>query len=270
MRTRWYLWMLVSLVGCGGDVDGDGVGGSAGSAGAGGLGGGAGVGGSGGVGGVGGAAGTGGLPDGGWTECSTPDFAACGLDCPSGVPGCTICHPPASPELYGICAESLTPLDVMWKPHDGRVLVTGDAAITAKSSLYDIAYSGGVFLAQHGQADRVAYADRGVFTGEPLPTPSTCPTLPQGQVCGAACGGCPVGQLCTGRSPLHPYGMCVPDAHSFCRYPAEQNYVCKPDEDCFIFTVQAERQDFANATGFCLPTALCEAYAQLPGGAECR
>jgi hypothetical protein len=261
--ARW-LFPVLLAAGCGGQTSGDGPGG-------------AGTGGTGASGGApvdaatGGAAGAAGAADGGWTECSTPDFAVCGEGCPEGRPGCVFCLRPPAPDLFGICAESLNPDERWEKPRDGRVVITHDASFTDESpSLTEVAFSGGLFLAQHGQADRVAYADRGLFTGDPLPEPTTCPSLPAGQVCGAHCGGCPVGQICTGRSPLHPYGICVAEGASGCRYPRERDWTCTSGEACFVFTVEAERQFLANRFGFCLPKDHCDAYRTLPGGAECR
>lgn len=259
-RIAHFVLLTLLIGGCGGRTDADG----AGVAGAGGTGA---VPADSGTGGTGGAAGA---TDGGWTDCSTPDFAVCGVGCPEGRPDCTVCFPPPTPEKFGICGESLNPDELSNKPADGRVLATTKAVLTAEvPSLAEVAFSGGLFLLQHGQGDRVAYADRGLFTGAPLPEPSACPSLSAGQVCGGLCGGCPVGQICTGRSPLHPFGICVTDDLNECRHPPEKNWTCSSTKSCFVFTVEAERQALANRTGFCLPKATCESYRTLPGGGEC-
>lgn len=257
------IWLVALLAGCGGDVDSDGTGGGAGAGGSAGGGGTA-------TGGQGGAAGS---IDGGWEACSTPEIAVCGPGCPDKRPGCSVCLSAKDEADFGICGESITLPIMITTPHDGEVLVTTTETIVPEQSgaLVGLPFAFGVFLAQQGQAGRVAYADRGVFTSEPIPAPTSCPSLAVGQVCGGYCGGCPIGLLCTGRSPLHPYGICVPDNDPrTCRYPAEKGHTCKSAEACFIFTVEAERQPLANRMGFCMPKELCEAYRTLPGGAECR
>ena len=264
MRALLFVLFAFVAAGCGGETDTDGSGGAGGGgAGSGGAAGSAGSGGA-----TGGAAGA---PDGGWPECSAPGFAVCGKACPEGRPGCSVCFPPPAPDKFGVCGESLLKGEVPGKPSDGRVLATRNATLTSATfSLTSVAFAGGVFLAEHGQGDRVAYADRGLFTGAPLPEPTTCPSLVAGKVCGGLCGGCPLGQRCTGRSPLHPHGICVPDEPAECRHPVVSGWTCKSADACFVFTVEAERQGLANFNGFCLPKAECEAYRTLPGGGECH
>jgi hypothetical protein len=272
MKTLLGLLVALLTFSCGGDVDGDGAGGSAG------LGGSAGGGGSGGIdagtgGGAGASGGAAGAPDGGWTACSTPDWVTCGVpECPV-RPGCTLCQPAKPPGLYGLCAETLDINHISYKPGDGAILYTPDPQVTPKSHLWEAPFSAGVFLAAHGQEARVAYADRGLWTGEPLPMPTTCPQPPGARHCGGYCGGCPAGEICTGRSPLHPYGACIPTSPNICsRNPdVKDGGACSPGDRCFIFTVEPARQPLADAKGFCVPKALCEAYAaHLPGGVQCK
>jgi hypothetical protein len=66
----------------------------------------------------------------------------------------------------------------------------------------------GWLLAQSGHADMVRYADRSAYTNEALPEPATCPSFPGLPLCGGACGSCATG-TCMGRSPRHPYSLCV-------------------------------------------------------------
>ena len=127
----------------------------------------------------------------------------------------------------------------------------------------------GVLYAQNGDVTDVHYADRGQWTGEPLPTPSDCPTIPGVPVCGGACGDCPAGTICTGRSPLHPYSMCVPEV-GLCGPYSEGDYACSiPGSACFFWKVQPDEQP--KTDGVCMPLAQCQAAAQgLPGGGYCR
>jgi hypothetical protein len=123
----------------------------------------------------------------------------------------------------------------------------------------------GVLFVNAGEADRVRYADLGLFTGDPLPIPEACPRLGI-PICGGACGGCPGEDLCTGRSPLHPYGICVPPVSGQCSPMSN----CGTGKACFTYLVEPAAQAIADDWGYCLPTDLCEAIAsQLPGGGAC-
>jgi hypothetical protein len=127
-------------------------------------------------------------------------------------------------------------------------------------------YDVGVLFAMNGAGtpDRLRYADFGLWTGDTLPEPATCPTFSGFQICGGHCGGCDEG-VCIGRSPLHPYGFCAYDTGSGCPATA-----CASDQSCFHYIVQAAAQDLADQEGLCLPKALCEALAaDYPGGANC-
>jgi hypothetical protein len=124
-----------------------------------------------------------------------------------------------------------------------------------------------VLIAQQGGAAQLRYADWGLWTGDPLPEPDVCPTLPGVSICGGNCGGCPAGQHCTGRSPLHPYGVCFPDELTSC---AKDTDPCDGDKACFFFTVEAEAMEVSYDHGYCLPLETCLATAEnLPGGGEC-
>lgn len=264
-RKLAILALLLLLSSCGGEVGGDHSGGS------GGLGGVADGGGAAGAGGAAGTGGTGGTGGSGWTECSTPDYGFCGVsECPE-RPGCTICLPADEPGLYGTCAESLSAEEVGFKPADGKILLS-DSPLKVPYVLNEATFSAGVFLAAHGQANRVAYADRGVWTGAPIPVPQTCTPVTGIEICGGVCGGCPVGQICTGRAPKHPYGLCVPIKAGICSLNAAVNGdTCESTEQCFVFEVEAEQQPMADARGFCLAKSACQAAASnLPGGGRCE
>jgi hypothetical protein len=124
----------------------------------------------------------------------------------------------------------------------------------------------GVLYAKAGYAERVRYADWGLFTGEPLPEPTSCPSVEGVLLCGGNCGGCPPETTCTGRSPLHPYGICAPADD--CSPPEGQ--WCGPGLGCFIWTVEPEAQALADRLGYCYPLATCEKMAAgVPGGGKC-
>lgn len=258
------LWGLVLLlaIGCGGEVGQSPAGGAGGTGGASG----------GGAAGSDGGAATGGTGGSGWTECSTPDFLFCGVpECPE-RPGCSLCMPSGGSAVYGACAESLSPDEAFGTPADGKILVSRDLPLIAPFVMNEAPFSAGVFLAAHGEADRLAYADRGVWTGEPIPAPKTCPQVSEIEICGGFCGGCPVGQICTGRSPKHPYGLCIPIKGGICSLdPKVKGDICEPTELCFVFKVEPEHQNVADAKGFCLTKGACQAAAlNLPGGGRCE
>jgi hypothetical protein len=125
-------------------------------------------------------------------------------------------------------------------------------------------YSLGVLFAQNGAEDRVRYADYSLWSGDALPEPANCPAVSGFQLCGAACGSCPVGQVCSGQSPLHPYGMCFPGDALAC------SEGCPAGTSCFAFVVQPQAQALADQYSICLPSAVCMAAGDgLPGGATC-
>lgn len=214
-------------------------------------------------------------PDAGWTQCTSPSgFAVCGgpNQCPSASAQCPQCiGDTSSPNGVSACATD--PL-VQYQAQlcgspctDGSICVALEDDTTFFCAPYDI----GVLFAKNGAADRVRYADMGAWTGDPLPLPSTCPSIPGVQVCGGNCGPCPEGQVCTGRSPLHAYSFCAPQEY----HCVAGSHDCGADaglsgHGCLTFTVQADAQAVANKWGLCLPATLCQAVAAgLPGGATC-
>ena len=119
----------------------------------------------------------------------------------------------------------------------------------------------------NGGADRVRYADWSDWTNAPLPNPSACPAVSGFSICGGSCPTCGLGELCTGRSPLHPYSLCIPDKNAYC---TKAKPGCPAGQSCFLFTVEPDAQSLADAAGYCMPTAACKAaQAGYPGGATC-
>jgi hypothetical protein len=130
-----------------------------------------------------------------------------------------------------------------------------------------VPYNMGKLYADAGNADSVRYADLSLFTGEPLPEPTTCPTFDGFPICGGNCGGCPPETVCTGRSPRHPYRICAPN--NSCA-PSKEIW-CGAGQGCFVWTVEPEAQELANESGYCYPLATCQAMAaELPGGGSCH
>lgn len=205
--------------------------------------------------------------DAGWTTCSSPaGVLVCGGPnaCPDDTSKCG-CLLPVNGGV-GICATQVDDKDCV-VAGDGFVCIETD--FPNLGDWYEGPFDLGVLFAANGAAARVRYADDGAWTGDPLPVPSSCPTMQNGFLCGGACGNCPANHRCHGRSPLHPVGICVPQfGDSFndsCNSAANQPCF-HADDACFSYKVEPEAQAFADALSICLPSAFCAELSQsLPG-----
>jgi len=125
-------------------------------------------------------------------------------------------------------------------------------------------------FALNGFADHVRYADRSAYTEAPIsPPPTDCPNIVGLQLCGGACGSCPdKSSICMGRSPLHPYSICVPQLQLGGQFDVDQ---CQRGElDCFVFQVDSASQPVADKNGVGVSPAQCATAWQYPGGASCN
>ncbi len=251
---------LLGTAACGADVERSG--GAGGSGGVPGLG-------SGGAG-VGGGAGNG-VPD----ACLTPEgYQICGgpVPCPSSPPACELCVDLDLAEAgeVTLCINQAfaTEVDsrICYYCTDGSLCVDNHGA----GRFTCVPYSLGALFAEHGAGDRVRYADKGLWTGDPIPSPDTCPSFDHFEVCGGNCGGCPGTHLCTGRSPLHPFGICVPTASNGIAEWCDVDTPCPAGDGCFVFTVEPDAQALADQLALCVPIAACaEMASKLPGGGKC-
>ena len=134
----------------------------------------------------------------------------------------------------------------------------------------------------NGRPDLARYADRSTYTGAPLPPPATtCPTVAQGLLlcggadafspCGSTCKGAT--EVCTGRSPLHPYSMCVPTEPTSFPCSRGNGGYCDSIRSgfmCLTYEVDSAAQSIADQNSLCVPSSLCQAAASsYPGGAFC-
>lgn len=223
-------------------------------------------------------------PDAGWTACSSPSgYQLCGGPdhC---APDCPLCDSYGSDPDVGFCSyDAATPI-----PIDGdcpQVLDGGIAFVATEYRHPDggpnndslpcrgVTWEGGQLLYRAGYGSNLIYADGSTFDGTPLPTPSDCPSIPGITLCGGACGdSCAKdgSQVCTGRSPLHPYSFCAPAIQT-------QVFQCARDDPpgdgkhgCLIYRVSPADQPVANSNGLWIDLATCEAAAAgYPGGADC-
>lgn len=210
----------------------------------------------------------------GWTQCSAPDgLKVCGgsgkCSFPEKVCNCvadsTGTHKDLSACLSNDTIGLLGP-DPFWPCRygcrDGAYCIADvtndDCAPENLTRLYVMNGAG---------ADKIRYADESDWTGKFLEVPPTCPSLPGVPLCGGACPPCKTGEACTGRSPLHPYSVCIPQPNAYC---SRAKPACPGGMSCFTFKVQPDAQPIADKAGYCIPTAACQAAASsYPGGANC-
>jgi hypothetical protein len=148
--------------------------------------------------------------DGGWTQCAAPgDLAVCGG--PRRCKSSNGCGPLSPGGHLGSCESSMVEPCVQGLTSEINIgcLLTPDGDICVYDFLY-APYDLGTLMSKNGGAADVTYADHGAWTGAPLPAPAACPVESGFSLCGPHCAPCPSGGSCTGRSPLHPYGICVP------------------------------------------------------------
>jgi len=213
---------------------------------------------------------------GGWTDCSSPEgYRICGGPklCSYDPADCPLCSDmtPEGPDDLSVCYNEELAKELEgscgYDCPDGKICVAYGSETAAIGSFSCTPYNLGVLYDQAGAPGFVRYADLGLWTGDPLPLPDSCPVIEGVTICGGNCGGCPTGQFCTGRSPLHPYSMCVPDELWDCNL---EEYLCDKGLGCFIYTVEPEAQPLADRHGYCLPLDTCQkTAADLPGGGKC-
>jgi hypothetical protein len=137
-------------------------------------------------------------------------------------------------------------------------------------------FSVGQALANSGANDEVLrYCDWEPWTGAPLPLPTTCPVFSTFNICGGACGTCNAGESCRGRSPEHPYGICLPSPliHCLAQCGSDAGCVllpCPSGMSCAQYIDSTSSgQELAVDKQFCVPSSSCAELGQYPGGAEC-
>ncbi len=213
-----------------------------------------------------------------WTDCQSPDgYQVCHgtHDCSWSAGGCVCYSDIAHPMMTGVSVcENQTWSDLAardcWEAcRDGQVCVRADAA---EKLWWCAGPNLGKLFDLNGGRDRVVYADWGSYDGTELPLPPTCPSLGL-PLCGGACPPCATKQVCTGRSPLHPYSICIPEnaqLPGLAEFCTKAKPVCPNGMSCFVFKVQSSTQALADEGGYCMPSAQCQAAASsLPGGGFC-
>lgn len=217
----------------------------------------------------------------------------CGNPCPvdSTGAGC-VSEREGQPQELGVCDVGIFEISTCDECSDSHVCVFGsvrdandfgpDSSIPnlemASMACADVAYA--EMYALNGRPDLARYADRSTYTNEPLPTPASCPNVGTLRLCGGACGDCPSGYICIGRSPLHPYSVCVNDFTTKVPPPNTPTSCIRnlagwcssngPGLQCLTFKVDAASQTIADENSICVDKAICQAAAvAYPGGAFC-
>lgn len=227
-----------------------------------------------------------GLSDGGgWTKCAAPDgVSICGG--PNGCgPQCQKCAdlPDAGIDI-GVCEDNGAYI-VDYPDRAADTYLCPDGAFNAcdndsnapgcwenTCSTQDLPQ---LYL-MNGRPDLAKYADRSTYTGNPLPTPTTCPTISGLTLCGGVCGASTCSDsahVCTGRSPLHPYSLCLPAEPQSFPCARGSNGSCNsvhPGFMCLTYQVDSAAQPIADQGSICVDGNICQAAAaSYPGGAFC-
>jgi hypothetical protein len=198
----------------------------------------------------------------------------CGRTCASGF-GCLPFSAGDRSTLtdFGVCVEDLPRVGTSPAPcsvcRDGELCANATSVagnlVCVPAALCDR-------LTAEGSGAGCWYSDKSVWaSAAAIPAPP-CPS--NGKLlgmCGGACGSCSDGLACTGRSPLHPFGVCA--AQTSARGGANRcggTRRCGADEACLSFRVDAN-QAAADSFGLCVPRARCvQLRDALPGGMYCR
>lgn len=212
-------------------------------------------------------------PDAKLEDCmSTDGIRICGstAGCFEDGPYCDCGFPHGNPNepQIGWCHDDLAGMGVRicGSCLDGQVCV--DLPTSAWLDHNCASESLGRLLWQHGRQDLVRYADDTPYDGQPLPMPTECPPPVGGavQLCGGNCGGCGAAKVCSGRSPTHPFGICIP-ANPFdtCIVASD----CSPDGACLNLSSAIGATKYYPT--LCVPAADCPSIAAaIPGGALCN
>ncbi len=215
------------------------------------------------------------LVDAGWTQCTSPDnIGICGGPSRCVPPNCPECYPQTVTDQIGPCGSPyLSPVIFPQVCHPGladRACTTWRAADGGILEWLNSEFNYGALLAQNGDSADVRYADMGTWTVNTIPDPPSCPMMGSVLPCGGSCGTCPQDQTCYGRSPLHPVGICRPDAGTDCAVNHSCALTGVKGLLCFTYTVDPAAQPLADTVGMCFSAADCNAIAaSLPGGGKC-
>jgi hypothetical protein len=155
---------------------------------------------------------------GAWTPCTSPDgVELCGGTC-GAASGCACLSPASDPGALELCLNSTG--------YDSTACYNtcGATQVCINFNTDDVVpdytcepWSAGIMFASAGQGSRVRYSDFAFWDGSDIPPLASCPvTGGRLAFCDGVCGGCDAGQVCTGRSPIHPVGWCASPPYEGC------------------------------------------------------
>jgi hypothetical protein len=210
---------------------------------------------------------------GGPNNCPVDGCWAIGLAC-----GSVVNHGPSPVGPLGPCVSQSDAESEHSGDHDcpdGNILAESPGfsagADPALGLEWCLPFDYGSLFCSNGGTSLLRYTDHssGFDCSTPLPNPPTCPTVSGFQLCGPACGACSPGSVCTGRSPLHPFGLCLPNPYKPCLPGNHMN--CNNAQVCLSFKVDAQDQAVADHFGVCVDKIACAAMAAgYPGGVVCN
>ncbi len=197
----------------------------------------------------------------------------CGADC-------KMCEPSLNPNALRICDLRIDEYGGTYQCPDGYLFAFLDTAASSKGGLgYCVHEDVARLYALNGHPEFANYADRTIYFGAPIPpAPTTCPALASGlKLCGGACGACAAKEVCLGRSPQHPYSLCVDqagsqpgDPHGCQRGTGGACSLSGQNRECMTFLVDAASQPTADSNSMCVAPSICEAAQKdYPGGVIC-
>lgn len=168
------------------------------------------------------------------------------------------------PAPFNICDYGLASIDV------GGPCTGCSTALPLCSWLHGICVSQSLCegFASEGFPQACIWADKTNWTPGETIAPPACDCPADGILCGGSCGDCASGEVCSGRSPTHPFGVCVAKNSRDCR--RDGSLACPSGFACLTYVVEAANQTLADENGTCLPVDRCAATGRvLPGGANC-
>jgi len=201
------------------------------------------------------------------------DASATALTLTGCAAGCTSGNPfPEPGSAPGLCVTPATMANkTLGQCSDGQIMFN-----IYSSGWLGYPFSVGQALADNGATgDVLRYCDWNPWTGDPLPLPTTCPTFSTFAICGGVCGTCNNGDECRGRSPQHPYGLCLPSPPIYCRAQCPAGDMgcvlpCPAGMSCAQYIDSTDGGEAeAEYQQFCIPSSSCAELGQYPGGAEC-
>jgi len=174
--------------------------------------------------------------------------------------------------LFGVCQTEYTDPGMAWAKC-GAGCDSSRCCMLTPSGLFGSCQA--IEVCEEGLARGakwVTFSDFSPFSLDPIPAPESCADeITTWPTCAPGCSACPGGEVCSGRSPLHPVGLCFPDAKDKAPTNCGKNQQCSKGDFCFVWaTSKPFYGEKAELEGVCLAEQSCLQVAKyLPGGGAC-